>query len=70
MMVGAPWYITNERHHNGIKTGKEEIKDKVQTYKDRFQRHPNALAQHLMDDIFPGVRRLRKNLPQDLLYFF
>lgn len=69
MITDAPWYITNERLHRelGIKTVKEEIREKIKTYKDRLKQHPNPLAHHLMDDIFPGVRRLKKRVPQDLL---
>lgn len=38
MIVGAPWYVANERliYNLGIKTLNEEMKEKFKTYKDRL----------------------------------
>lgn len=68
-IANAPWYITNNRLHQelNIPTLKEEIQSQLISYKSRIERHPNALASHLMTNT-GTFSRLRRRAPQDLLF--
>lgn len=68
IIVDAPWYITNEALHCDLQIPKikEEVKRYSQKYQDRLVAHPNSLATNLMKE--KPKRRLKRKIPQDLLY--
>lgn len=68
MVANAPWYITNRQLHHDLKipTIKEEITDKIKSYSNRLELHPNVLAKHLMQ-AKTTFKRIKRRAPQDLL---
>jgi hypothetical protein len=68
MIVDAPWYVPNTviRRYLQTLTVKEEIRRYSSHYSVRLSAHPNDILVILME--LPDNRRLRRYLPNDLLY--
>jgi hypothetical protein len=68
MIIGSPWYVSNQILHEDLKIPliQDIIKSNIYKYKDRTTAHENLLIKNLFTETLEE-RRLKRIWPEDLL---
>ena len=66
-MVGAPWYLSNDKLHEDLQLGTvQQIASKITTrYVERLHKHHNTEALALLHP--PLTRRLKRKITEDVM---
>jgi len=70
IIVNAPWYVTNGTLHHDLNVPyvRDEIKKLSRRYADRLEKYLNILAIEVFLTSDAETRRLKRKLPQLLVY--